>query len=136
MARGGYRKPNNPAPVSVPGSGARTDGGPGDRQPIRTATGQPYGTAGALAEQQRGAPLAVANEPAVGGTADQGSVRPQAAQAPGVVGPDPFGPSQRPSEPGGFGEGGPEQLTAGQLLRIMYQKRPSPWIARLLDDLE
>lgn len=31
MARGGYRKPMNPAPVSGPGSlSQRTDGGPGD----------------------------------------------------------------------------------------------------------
>jgi len=34
--RGGYRQPNNPAPVATPQGGQRTDGGPGSsKQPLR-----------------------------------------------------------------------------------------------------
>lgn len=54
MARGGYRRPENPAPVSGPGAlSRRTDG-----QPIRQPTGLPYGEGQAIADLQRAAPLA------------------------------------------------------------------------------
>ena len=46
MARGGYRKPNNPAPVSGPGSlSQRTDGGPSNPniQPAQNVTDLPWG---------------------------------------------------------------------------------------------
>jgi len=46
MARGGYRQPNNPAPVSGPGAlSARTDGGAteGMAQPQQQYTGFGYG---------------------------------------------------------------------------------------------
>ena len=56
--RGGYRQPANPAPVSGPGSlSARTDGGPGDPQPLRSLPNAQYGESAAFVEQQRGAPL-------------------------------------------------------------------------------
>lgn len=57
MARGGYRKPANPAPVSGPGSlSRRTDGGPVQAaQEIRT--GQ-YGESKAVNEMQAAAPMA------------------------------------------------------------------------------
>ena len=60
MARGGYRQPNNPAPVSGPGAlSRRTDGGgPGNQQPVRTPTGGAYGEATELQGLQQAAPLA------------------------------------------------------------------------------
>ena len=59
--RGGYRQPNNPAPVSGPGAlSKRTDGGAteGMTQPQQKYTGFNYGENGAIAAQQSGAPLA------------------------------------------------------------------------------
>lgn len=55
MARGGYRQPNNPAPVSGPGMlSARTDGGAieGMSQPVQQYTGGTYGQNKELREQQ------------------------------------------------------------------------------------
>lgn len=55
MARGGYRKPANPAPVSGPGKlSRRTDG----KQPVMPMTGGEYGENKALREMQSGAPMA------------------------------------------------------------------------------
>lgn len=55
MARGGYRKPANPAPVSGPGKlSRRTDGA----QPVMEMTGGAYGENKALREMQSGAPMA------------------------------------------------------------------------------
>jgi hypothetical protein len=61
MARGGYRQPSNPAPVSGPGAlSQRTDGGAteGMSQPQQKYTGFAYGENKGLSEQQSGAPLA------------------------------------------------------------------------------
>ncbi len=60
MARGGYRQPGNPAPVSGPAQlSRRTDGGPGDaKQPVRVPTGGAYGDATQLMKLQQSAPLA------------------------------------------------------------------------------
>jgi hypothetical protein len=56
MARGGYRQPGNPAPVSGPGAlSKRTDGGPG--QPVRAPSGGAYGDRQALEQMQQAAPL-------------------------------------------------------------------------------
>jgi hypothetical protein len=56
MARGGYRQPGNPAPVSGPGAlSKRTDGGPG--QPVRAPSGGKYGERQALEQMQQGAPM-------------------------------------------------------------------------------
>lgn len=55
MARGGYRQPNNPAPVSGPGMlSARTDGGAieGMSQPVQQYTGGTYGQNKELRDQQ------------------------------------------------------------------------------------
>lgn len=57
MARGGYREPNNPAPVSGPGAlSRRTDGGPiqGAKE---LAAGGKYGERKALREMQQSAPM-------------------------------------------------------------------------------
>jgi hypothetical protein len=58
---GGYRQPNNPAPVSGPGAlSQRTDGGAidGMQQPMQQYTGFAYGENKALNDQQAGAPMA------------------------------------------------------------------------------
>ncbi len=54
--QGGYRKPNNPAPVSGPGSlSQRTDGGP--TQPATYISGLPQGEGQATYDQQVAAPM-------------------------------------------------------------------------------
>ncbi|MFF3363594.1 hypothetical protein [Streptomyces misionensis] len=91
MARGGYRQPGSPAPVSGPGAlSQRTDGGPG-KQPVRVPTGGTYGQAQQLQQLQQGAPVAASPGGDVG--------TPQAAQDPtaGLVGFDQ--PSQQPDIP-------------------------------------
>lgn len=58
MARGGYRQPANPAPVSGPGSlSQRTDGGPAS-QPVRAPSGGQYGDRQNLEQLQQAAPVA------------------------------------------------------------------------------
>lgn len=56
MPRGGVRKPANPAPVSTPGSGARTDGG--QQQTPRYMPGLGYRKGKILNEQENQAALA------------------------------------------------------------------------------
>ena len=61
MARGGYRQPNNPAPVSGPGAlSKRTDGGAteGMTQPQQDYTGFSYGENGATNTMQGEAVMA------------------------------------------------------------------------------
>lgn len=73
-ARGGYRKPGNPAPVSGPGSLARrTDGGPGG-QPVRLPSGGQYGDRQQLQQLQQSAPLA--DSPGGDAVAPQGAGMP------------------------------------------------------------
>lgn len=78
---GGYRRPNNPAPVSGPGAlSQRTDGGPGSNQPVRDLPNAKYGENAAFRGAQQAAPMS-------GGMPDLS----------GIV---PFGaPTQRPDEP-------------------------------------
>ena len=68
MARGGYRRPNNPAPVSGPGAlSQRTDGGAteGFTQGQATYTGLPYGQNKEINQQQSQAPMAAAAMPPI-----------------------------------------------------------------------
>lgn len=101
MARGGYRKPSNPAPVSGPGKlSRRTDGGP--TQAAKYIAGGQYGEGKQLLDTQRSAPMAKA-QPA------------QPIAAPKLT--PLFAPTNLPSEPvtSGmpFGPGfGPEGVTA------------------------
>lgn len=104
---GGYRRPNNPAPVSGPGAlSARTDGGP--TQPIREVPGGSYGDRQELTALQGQAPMGA---------------------GPDLSGVVPFGaPSQRPTEPvtagmpGGPGAGpsygAPGGMTPDQMDRL------------------
>ena len=90
MASGGYRQPNNPAPVSGPGAmSKRTDGGPG-KQPVRAPSGGAYGERQNLEQLQQGAPLSASP----GGDAASG---PPVDQTAGLIG---LGePSQQPDVP-------------------------------------
>jgi hypothetical protein len=105
MARGGYRQPGNPAPVSGPGAlSQRTDGGPG--QPVRVPSGGAYGERQSLEQMQQGAPLSASPGGDVG--APQGG-----DVSDGLVGFD--APTQAPDTPvtagAAGGEGpGPEAL--------------------------
>lgn len=69
MARGGYREPGNPAPVSGPGALSRRTDGPqgGGQQPVRVPTGGPYGEAQNLQQLQQAAPLAASEGGAAAG---------------------------------------------------------------------
>lgn len=92
MARGGYRKPNNPAPVSGPGAlSRRTDGGPGSKQAMQEIRTGKYGESKALMEQQQGAPLA-------GSPAPSPRAKTAAPAAQPAITPL-FAPTQRPNEP-------------------------------------
>lgn len=60
--RGGYRKPEKPAPVSGPGRlSKRTDGGPA--QKVRPMTGGAYGEGKAMEQLQAAAPMAANDVP-------------------------------------------------------------------------
>lgn len=89
MARGGYRQPGNPAPVSGPGAlSQRTDGGPS--QPVRTPSGGAYGERQQLEQLQQAAPLSASPGGDAGGA-------PPADLTEGLIG---LGePSQLPDEP-------------------------------------
>lgn len=90
MARGGYRQPGSPAPVSGPGAlSKRTDGGPG--QPVRAPSGGAYGERQALEQMQQAAPLSASP----GG--DVGVPQPAEDVTAGLVGLD--APTQMPDEP-------------------------------------
>jgi hypothetical protein len=90
MARGGYRQPGNPAPVSGPGAlSKRTDGGPG-KQPVRVPSGGAYGERQELEQMQQAAPVSASPGGDVGA--------PQMADiTAGLVGFD--APTQMPDEP-------------------------------------
>jgi hypothetical protein len=130
--RGGPRQPRNPAAVSAPGSGARTDGGAGSKsQPLRVPSGGGYGQRQAATGQQQGAPLAS------GGPATPSGGPPAGAGGQGLPPMDVFGPTSRPGESptAGIGQEGlfsPEDPDLP--IRIMYQMYPHPSLARLLEN--
>jgi hypothetical protein len=87
MARGGYRKPTNPAPVSGPGAlSRRTDGA----QPVMNITGGKYGENKELTELQGSAKMAQSQP--------SGAPVPGGAPASSKVTPL-FSPTERPQEP-------------------------------------
>ncbi len=131
--RGGNRPPRNPAAVSNPQSGQRTDGGAGSKkQPIRVAPGGAYGERKALTEQQQGAPMSAggASAPSPGGP----SGSPGEA---GVPGGGAFAPTQRPNEPNNqianLQMQNPLAANPQAALRAMYGRYPHPAIKRLID---
>ena len=126
--RGGYRQPANPAAVSNPQSGARTDGGAGSQeQPLRVPTGGAYGQRQAAVQQQQGAPLAAGGAaPGPGGAGPGPTLPPEMA---GGV----FGPTASPGGPGGVP---PSPLAAEDpqmYIRVLASKFPHPAIRRLVD---
>ena len=71
--KGGYQKPNNPAPVSGPGAmSKRTDGGPADPQPQRHIPTDEWGGSAEMEHIQQQAPMA-------GGVVHSGGVMPRPA---------------------------------------------------------
>ena len=127
MARG---SPKNPAAASGPGKlSRRTDGGPGSSsQPIRVPTGGDYGDRQAGIAQQQAAPLASA-----GGTPAGGGGAPISPPSPDGV----FGPTERPNVPltRGLGQQGASPVVDPHtLLQILYEKYPSPYLARLMEN--
>jgi hypothetical protein len=133
MAKGGYRKPANPAPVSGPGAlSRRTDGGP-----IQGAKeipgGGKYGERKALAEMQSGAPM-------------QGNPIPSSPM-PSVPVTPLNAPTQRPDEaltsgmPFGPGSNTPPPMVAGidevaTQVRAAYALYPNEDLHRLILALE
>lgn len=90
--RGGYRKPNNPAPVSGPGKlSRRTDGGPGSKQAMKEIRTGKYGESKQLMEQQRGASMAGAPTPTPKVQAPAQRNMPKVTSL--------FSPTERPNEP-------------------------------------
>lgn len=134
MARGGYRKPNNPAPVSGPGAlSRRTDGGAGSKQAMQEIRTGKYGESKAIMEQQQGAPLAGNPTP---------SPRVAAPKASPL-----FAPTERPSEPVTqgmpFGPGANfissqmnEQQSAAAEIRAIYAQYPTTSLARVIEVLD
>ena len=93
--RGGYRKPNNPAPVSGPGKlSRRTDGGAGSKQAMKEIRTGKYGESKKVMEQQQGAPMAGNPTPS---PAVQVPAQAPARQIPAVT--SLFAPTERPTEP-------------------------------------
>ena len=143
MARGGYRKPANPAPVSGPGRlSRRTDGGPTQGMKEMSANGV-YGERKALAEMQSSAPMQGNPTPSIP-TPVVNAQQPTQQPTP-MTGL--FDPTQRPDEPltAGmpFGDGSnyptamPVQLddTAAQI-RAAYSLYPNESLRVLLNALE
>ena len=126
--RGGLQQPKNPAAVSNPGSGRRTDGGAGSKsQPVRVPSGGAYGQRQAAEAQQSAAPMAAGGPE---GGPPQGAA-PQGGGAAGGV----FGPSERPGEPATYGAMTGPQAAANNvdhLIRTMYASFPHPAIAQLM----
>lgn len=91
---GGYRKPNNPAPVSGPGQlSQRTDGGP--QQVQVDMSGMPYGENAEFNTMQSMAPMSASPS----AKSPRASAR-QAKSAGGGMSATPlFAPTQRPDEP-------------------------------------
>ena len=131
---GGRRTPANPAPVSNPQSGARTDGGPGSRsQPIRVPAGGSYGQRQAAEALQGAAPLP---DETGAGPVNPGGGAPQGLgpQAPPPL-PSLTAPTNRPNEPITAGARMPDQNQMPDpdlVLRVLYDKTHNPYIARLI----
>lgn len=108
---------------------------PRKRQPVRVASGQPYGDRKALEEMQQQAPMMT-------GTAPAPAVAP-GRPTPGPTAGGAFLPTVRPNEPittgipSGPGSAGSSwylREDPQMLLRAAYEANPDPWILRLLQD--
>lgn len=117
--RGGYRKPNRPAPVSGPGALSRRT----DSQPTRRIPDAQYGEQSAMQSIQAGAPMA-GNALGPGGASPSPMMPPGGGSGADVV---PFGaPSGRSDEPitAGIDMGaGPGSASLGMLDEKTLQER-------------
>lgn len=126
MARG---KNSRPGAVSGPSRlSQRTDLTPAS-QPVRVASGQPYGDRQAMESLQQSAPMS-AGAP-LASPPSQSPSQAGVAAVPGGV----FGPTQRPAESPLTGIQGPRRIPddPNQILRMLYEIYPHPDIARLID---
>jgi hypothetical protein len=118
--RGGYRKPNRPAPVSGPGALSRRT----DSQPTRRIPDAQYGEQSAMQSIQAGAPME-GNALGPGGGASPSPMMPPGGGPPIEV--PPFGaPSSRSDEPitAGIDMGaGPGSASLGMLDEKTLQER-------------
>ena len=133
--RGGYRQPANPAAVSNPQSGARTDGGAGSQeQPLRVPTGGAYGQRQAAVQQQQGAPLAGGGPGVLPGAGPGGGAAPPGILPPGMAG-GVFGPSTSPgvAASGSIAPGEMIAQNPQMFLRVLATKFPHPALRRLVD---
>ena len=90
---GGYRRPQNPAPVSGPGAlSKRTDGGPGAKAAAVKLPDAGYGEQKQFQEIQQGAPIA--RDAASAATGGAGTMQPATPLPPGLD-----APSGRPDQP-------------------------------------
>jgi hypothetical protein len=128
--RGGYRKPNSPAPVSGPGQlSRRTDGGP--QQTTQPMTGMGYGENAEFTEMQSSAPLAAA--PSVSNTRAR-NPRPTGQGAAAVP---LFSPTGFPEEPITAGaDFGPGESASSETMFQQSLKQDFEMLRRYLPDLE
>lgn len=134
--RGGYQPPTKPAAVSGPGRLARRTDSPAT-QPVRLATGQPYGARTAMQAQQQAAPMAAAVRPGMAGPPTGGGAQPAGSPLPSV-----FRPTDRPNEPitagipfgpGASGVPASDDISDPDvLLAAMARVLPHPEIFRLM----
>lgn len=131
MARGGYRKPNKPAPVSGPGAmSRRTDGGPEDQAAARWIPQDEYGAASELMDIQQSAPMKDTRKVV---PLDAPTQRPEEPITAGA----PFGPGPGPSPRAEAAPQQPQQRDEVSLIiRAAYAAHPSPEIGALVDWLD
>jgi hypothetical protein len=143
--RGGMRRPQNPAPVSGPGSlSQRTDGGP--QQVMSDVSGMPYGENQELEEMQSAAPMSASGQATARATRRGGAGRAtqRAAQRMAPL----MSPTQRPDEPvtagAPFGPGaGPAPVSAQSkrmtsmlsTVQNLYERTGDPTLKAISDVL-
>ena len=125
---GGYREPNNPAPVSGPGQlSQRTDGGP--QQVQADMSGMPYGENAEFNTMQSMAPMS-ASRSAMSPRKEARKAGQQATGAPL------FSPTQRPDEPVTAGAPfGPGDGPSGNLNSAKQSAADAQIIGKYLPDL-
>lgn len=132
MARGGYRKPNKPAPVSGPGAmSRRTDGGPEDQAAARWIPQDEYGAATELMDIQRSAPMKDTRKVVPLDAPTDRPSEPITAGAP--FGPGP-GPSPRAEAPPETQQQPRDDVSL--IIRAAYAAHPSPELGSLMSWLE
>jgi hypothetical protein len=129
--RGGYRKPNKPAPASGPGAlSQRTDGGPADRQPMRLGPAEQHGARQGMVNLQGAAPMAAGGPPGAGGPS-VGMPAP-----PDLFAPDTGGGPITAGARGGAGPGPAQPVfpeDPDEIIRIAYQMTGHPDLLEMIE---